>query len=487
MDNVMGFFSGIRWQDIIDIALMSYIIFRLYILFKGTNVFTVFIGIALLWFFQRIASWLGLIVTSWAIQGVTGVAAIILIVIFRNEIRSVLQIKNLRSFLWGFHLGTVDTPRDAIVDAIFQLAANRHGALLVIPGKEDIRETIHSGIAWEGTVSKEMLNSIFWPDNPVHDGAAVISGNRVIQVGAILPLSRRTDLPSYYGTRHRAAAGLAEISDALVIVVSEERGKITAARDSQLIPIDRKEDLSDIIKEHHGVSSGPSRIFKKKKMELVLAAMVSFMLVTVIWLSFTRGIDTLISLEIPVEYTNRQPGLDIYDTSASTVLLDLSGSSARLKSIKSEDVRVTVDLSSTRIGTNTCSITEKNTSIPPGVTLKNIRPPYVEVTLDKPVDKNIPVQVDWKGKLSDNLTLSEVAIIPPEVKINGRSMILDDISTIYTEKISLAGIEESGQLTVGIILKDQSLKLLDKQDTVTVRYTVREKAKEKSTTRQDKR
>ncbi len=407
--------------------------------------------------------------------------------IFRNEIRSVLQIKNLRSFLWGFHLGTVDTPGDAIVDAIFQLATNRHGALLVIPGKEDIRETIHSGIAWEGTVSKEMLNSIFWPDNPVHDGAAVIIGNRVVQVGAILPLSRRTDLPSYYGTRHRAAAGLAEISDAMIIVVSEERGKITAAKDSVLIPIERREDLTDMIKEHHGVSSGPSRIFKKRKMELTLAAIVSFMLVTVIWLSFTKGIDTLISVEVPVEYTNRQPGLDIYDTSASTVLLDLSGSGARLKSIKSEDVSVTVDLSSTRIGTNTCSISEKNASIPPGVTLKNIRPPYVEVTLDKTTEKSVPVQVDWTGKLPDNLALSEVSILPPEVKISGRSMILNDISTIYTEEISLSGIEESGQITVGIILKDQSLKISDNQGTVTVRYAVRERAKEKSTKRQDKK
>jgi diadenylate cyclase len=487
MGNVMDFFSSIRWQDIIDIVLMSYIIFRLYILFKGTNVFTVLIGIALLWFFQRIASWLGLIVTSWAIQGVTGVAAIILIVIFRNEIRSVLQIKNLKSFLWGFHLGTVDTPRDVIVDAVFQLAANSHGALLVLPGKEDIHETVHSGIAWDGTVSKEMLNSIFWPDNPVHDGAAVINGNRVLQVGAILPLSRRTDLPSFYGTRHRAAAGLAEMSDALVIVVSEERGKITAAKDSTMIPIERKEDLSAIIKEHLGVSSGPSRIFKKQKMELALTAIVSFIFITVIWLSFTRGIDTLISLEIPVEYTNRQPGLDIYDTSASTVLLDLSGSGVRLKSIKSENVSVKVDLSNSRIGSNNCSISEKNVSLPPGVSLKNIRPPYVEVTLDKAVDKDIPIQADWTGKLSDNLTLSEVTVIPPDVKISGRSMILDDISTVYTEKIFLSGIEESGEMTVGIILKDPSLKLINNPGSVTVRYIIKEKVKENSAARQKKK
>ncbi len=91
MNELLPFFSNIRWQDIVDITLNSYIVFRLYILFRGTNVFRVLIGIALLWFFQRIAVSLGLIVTSWAIQGITAVAALIIIVVFRNEIRSVLQ------------------------------------------------------------------------------------------------------------------------------------------------------------------------------------------------------------------------------------------------------------------------------------------------------------------------------------------------------------------------------------------------------------
>lgn len=488
MGNIIDFFSSIRWQDIIDIALMSYIIFRLYVLFKGTNVFRVLIGIAFLWFFQRIASWLGLIVTSWAIQGITGVAAIILIVIFRNEIRSVLQIKNLRSFLWGFHRRSIDTPGDAIVEGVFQLAGKGHGALVVLPGKEDIHETVHSGINWEGTLSKEMITSIFWPDNPVHDGAAVINGNKITQVGAILPLSRRTDLPSYYGTRHRAAAGLAEASDALVIVVSEERRNVVAAMDSRIFPVGTKKELSGLIKEHIGISSGAGRFIKRQKMELALASIFSFLFIAVIWWSFTRGVDTLISLEIPVEYTNRQKGLDIYDTSSNTVRLDLGGSGARLKSVKSENVSVTVDLSNTRIGTNNCLISEKNvSSLPPGVSLKNIRPPYIEVTLDRAIEKSVPVQVDWTGKLPDNMILSEVIIEPPEVRINGRSTVMDDISTVYTEKISLSEIEKSGELTVGIVLSDPSLKLLDSPGSVRIKYTVKEKAKENATARQKKK
>ena len=117
MTEILPFISNIRWQDVFDITLNSYILFRLYILFRGTNVFRVLIGIALLWFIQRIAVFLGLIVTSWALQGITAVAALIIIVVFRNEIRSVLQARNIKAILWGFSDKTVDTPVSAMSGA----------------------------------------------------------------------------------------------------------------------------------------------------------------------------------------------------------------------------------------------------------------------------------------------------------------------------------------------------------------------------------
>ena len=468
--------SFIRWQDIVDIILISYILFRLYILFRGTNVFTVLIGILFLWFLQKIAFSMGLIVTSWSIQGFTAVAAIIIIVIFRNEIRSVLQTKNLRSLLWGFSIKPIKTPSDIIADAIFKLSRNRHGALIVLLGKEDIYETVHSGINWDALVSSEMITSIFWPDNPVHDGAAIISSDRVIQVGAILPLSRRTDLPSHYGTRHRAAAGLAEITDALVIVVSEERGKVAVAKGSGIFSIENKEQLADIINRHLGIYSEVSGLLKRRKAELVLAAIASLIFTTGIWLSFTRGIDTLITLEVPVEYTNLKSNLEIYDTSVNTIRLDLSGSGTLLKTVKPENVKLTVDLNDRMSGVNTCLISEKDISLPPGVFLKNIKPSYVEVTLDKSVEKRVPIQVDWTGKLQENIAISDLFIEPPDVEIVGRSIVLQDVSTIYTEKVSLDEINSSGELTVGLVLGDPSIKLKNSSRySVTVRYVIKEK------------
>jgi len=325
-------------------------------------------------------------------------------------------------------------------------------------------------------ISNEMITSIFWPDNPVHDGAAILSGDRIIQVGAILPLSRRTDLPSYYGTRHRAAAGLAEITDALVIVVSEERGKVLVAKGSGIFSIEKKEELADIINRHLGIYSEDSGLLKRQRAKLILAAIVSLIFTTGIWLSFTRGIDTLITLEVPVEYTNLKSDLEIYDTSVNTIRLDLSGSGTLLKSVKAENVKLTVDLSDRLSGINTCLISEKNVSLPPGVFLKNIKPSYVEVTLDKSVEKRVPVQIDWTGKLPENITISDVIIEPPDVEITGRSIVLQDVSTIYTEKVPLDGVNRSGELIVGLVLGDPSIKLKSgSKYSVTVRYMVKEK------------
>ncbi len=171
MNSFYSFFIGVRWEDIADILLNSYILFRLYILFRETNVLRVLMGVTFLWFFQRVAVYMGLIVTSWAIQGITAVAALIIIVVFSNEIRSVLQARSIKSILWGRHRQNVSTPVEIIVESAYEMAQRRIGALMVFPGKDDLRADIQNGIIWNGLVSKEMIMSIFWHDNPVHDGA----------------------------------------------------------------------------------------------------------------------------------------------------------------------------------------------------------------------------------------------------------------------------------------------------------------------------
>jgi uncharacterized protein (TIGR00159 family) len=444
-----------RWRDILDILIMSYILFRLYVLFKGTNVLRVLMGLFFLWIFQKIALYVGLIVTSWAVQGFTAVATIIIIVIFRNEIRTVLQAKNIRALLWETRHHEVETPVNIISEAIFEMAKKGTGAIMVIPGKEDINDSVHSGIKWDGLISKEMILSVFWHENPVHDGAAIIQGNRIAQVGAVLPLSHRKDLPSYYGMRHRAAAGLSENTDALIIVSSEERKNVVMAKSGEIFNVYTEEELSNRIKKHLGIIDEKKTGYRKERMKLVTAAAISLVLITGIWLSFTRGVDTIITLEVPVEYTGSRQEIILLDASVKTVSVNLNGSATLLKNLTPGNVKVTIDLSNGEIGRNLFNITSDNISLPPGVFLRNTTPSSINIVLDRYSRKNVPIQADWQGKKLKNIQISSVSFKPAIAILSGPSLLLNEISTVYTQKVPLENITESGMMLVNLALDDK--------------------------------
>jgi DNA integrity scanning protein DisA with diadenylate cyclase activity len=330
---------------------------------------------------------------NWAVQGVAVAGALIIIVVFRNEIRSVLQARNLKSMLWEFSSITVIPTIEIIAGTVYEMGLHKTGALLVFPGKEDLEENVQSGIVWKGMVSKEMIMSIFWPGNPVHDGAAIIEGNQIREVGAILPLSHRDDLPTQFGTRHRAALGLAEVSDALVIVVSEERGEVLVAKSSELREVKQKRRLKQRLQEHMGVATRKLSFMRKENFETAMAALLSIIFISGVWFNVTRGPETPVTLQVPIEYMSRDAGMEILNTSVNAVSLDLSGPGALVKSITADKVEVRLDLKEAVVGKNPLTITADNISLPPGIILKNVYPTEVYVDLDVTIKKKLPVQV----------------------------------------------------------------------------------------------
>ncbi len=476
MKNILELFSGIRWQDILDIGLNSYILFRLYALFRGTHVLRVIIWLALLWFVQRISVSLGLIVTSWAIQGITAMGALIIIVVFRNEIRNVLQARRFKSFLWGFSSKSPVTPVEIVAESIAELARRHIGALLVFPGKESLHDAVQNGISWRGQISKEMILSIFWPDNPVHDGAAVIQGQQVAEVGVILPLSYRKDLPSYYGTRHRAALGLAENTDALVVVVSEERGHVVVAKKGRMRMVNRQEELVEILRMHQGISDDAEERRKRENFRIGLAAFVCLIFITGVWFSFTRGQDVLVPMEVPIEFVNRASKMEIIDSSTSTVQLHLSGSASLMKSIRPEQIRVRLDLGSAGVGENRFTLSRENITLPPGIGIKTIKPQDIQVQVDVPLKKTLPVQVDWEGRLPDQLIMVKATPFPRNIEVVGPSQVVESLSAIYTKKVMLPDLQGSGTLEADLDLEPSSLKIAPGASRrVQIAYTIKER------------
>ncbi len=474
MDALLYFFYGFRWQDVLDILLNSYILFRLYILFRGTNVIRVLILLCILWAVSQAAVPLGLVITNWAKQGIITLAALIIIIVFRNEISFVLRTKNLKSFLWGIPKVQYRTAMNIIVDSVYELAEKKIGAIIVLPFKQGLESVVQEGIPIRGKLSQEMLVSIFWPDNPLHDGATIIQDERITSAGVILPLSNRGDLPSYFGTRHRAALGLTEVTDSVVIVISEESGRVSLFKENQSYNSSNRSTLALLLKKYAGDSSVKKR-FKHQTIELAAAALISFFCVTGLWFSFSKGMETFATYEVPVEFMNPDQKMEIISSSASSIKLLISGAKPLINSIKSEQINVKLNLSRTTAGVNKISIIKENIFLPPGIRLKKIDPAELDITLDKLVEKEIPIQPHWIGKLPKGLIMKEAEALPRTVIITGGKMMLEKISTIFTEQILLDKITESGTASVGLIVSPASLRLKNNLK-IEIRYIIAEKS-----------
>jgi YbbR domain-containing protein len=253
---------------------------------------------------------------------------------------------------------------------------------------------------------------------------------------------------------------LTELTDALVIVVSEERSAVTVFQDKSIIPVKDNIALNRLLLQY--VGAGPVKNGARRELlELCLAGFICLTGVTTIWSSFARGVETFKTLDVPVEFVNRDPKMEIISASVSSVQLQISGSGSLIRSVSPDQVKVKINLANAEVGVNKVSIPRDGIALPPGIELKQLEPQKLEVNLDVPVRKNLPIQPDWAGKLPPGLLLQEARTIPETVDVRGGNQTLQNIQTIYTEKIPLDKITADGKITVDLVLQPSSLKLAD--------------------------
>jgi diadenylate cyclase len=219
-----------RWiLDVLDILLVSVIVYRLLLFIKGTKAAQMLIGLGLLLGASLLSRYLELYTLDWLIQSFWSQAVIALIIVFQPEIRRALAQMGEAQFLQTFTSAEELKSLEEIVRAAVALANRKIGALMVIERDTSLKDFVEIGTPLDAKVSKELLISIFHPASPIHDGAVVIKGNRVVAAGCFLPITLSPEVSKAMGTRHRAGLGLAEETDAVVIVVSEETGIISLA------------------------------------------------------------------------------------------------------------------------------------------------------------------------------------------------------------------------------------------------------------------
>ncbi len=221
--------------DIIDILVMSFVVYKLLILIKGTRAVQMLIGIVFLMIISYVSGLLGLIALKTTVDYTISFLPIAIIVLFQNEIRKILARLGTNPVLSLSTQPEADTEIDQIVRAAEILSNERKGALIIIQQEEGLGHQAETGITLDARISYDLLVSIFEPNTPLHDGAVLIVDNRVAAAGCLLPLSSNPSLPPHFGTRHRAGVGITEETDAVAVIVSEETGRISFAKNGMMM------------------------------------------------------------------------------------------------------------------------------------------------------------------------------------------------------------------------------------------------------------
>jgi uncharacterized protein (TIGR00159 family) len=258
----LDFFNFIDFKvtDILDIVLVAVLLYYVYKLVRGSVAINIFIGIVIVWAFWKLTELLGMEMISSLVGAFMQVGLIALIIVFQQEIRKFLlmigstNFANKRNFIKHFKFLkqeglTTSTDVDAIIKACDKMAISKTGAILVLERNNSLDFIKNSGDRMNIEINQPIIESIFYKNSPLHDGAAVIVDNFIVATRVILPVSNERNIPLRFGLRHRAAVGITEKTDALCIVVSEETGLISYIKNGEFVLYDSLTQLGSMLKQ----------------------------------------------------------------------------------------------------------------------------------------------------------------------------------------------------------------------------------------------
>jgi diadenylate cyclase len=255
------------WVDWIDIAALAVIVYRVLIVMQGTRAFQSLLGLGMIGVLYLVSDYIGLIAVHWVLDKLFVYLVIALLILFQDDIRRALA--RAGGSVFGSRSSGA-RPSDAnvmeeVIKAAFSLAHRRIGALIVIERSASLEPYVEGAHPIDGLVSTELLQTIFHPSSPLHDGAVAIANGRIVAAGVFLPISLSKELSRAWGTRHRAAIGLSEETDGLCVVVSEERGTVTLVSRGEITPVADTNDLRQRLVEKLGEAAAPEDKEKERE------------------------------------------------------------------------------------------------------------------------------------------------------------------------------------------------------------------------------
>jgi diadenylate cyclase len=370
----------LRWQGLVDFAVLAAAIHLLLRWSQNARALRVTLGILVLETAALVSRQIDLWITAWILHATALGAGVTLIVLFQPELRHALnQLEVMLSRPERRH--AIAMGFEAIATAAFSLAAVGRGALIVLTRSDPVQELVGGGVPLGGQVSVEILEAIFRKVSPVHDGATIIDTDRITRVGAVLPLSQRTELPAGWGTRHRAAMGLAEPMDAVVVVASEERREVTLVVSGTATVCRGVSHLVAQLRTLIPQRPLPTPSATRRPGQLASGA-TTLALALVIWAAASWLTGTVERTRtVPLDVTHVSPGLTVVDQTATSAQVRVRGAAAAVDGLDPSTLTAHLDLMGLEPGVHGVDVGLPSATRATHVVVEDVTPSRVFVRL----------------------------------------------------------------------------------------------------------
>lgn len=456
---------------------MTIILYQMYSWFRGTRAIQVLLGLGVVTLIYFATRFLDLYMTSWVLQELGTVLIILIIVVFQTEIRQALYRFSLLRHILDSRQETQHSQFQDIAETLFRMAASKTGALIVFQGNESLHDLMTNGVVINSEISPQMLESIFYNGAPLHDGAALINNGRIEKAACHLPLSVNPDVPQHLGTRHRAALGLSERSDAVIVTISEERGEVSLVTAGTLRRMATPTDLILALDTLLQSETDKPRITPRQRFFSNLLPKVSLLLgVCVFWGLITTRQGQITTVTAPVRLHGVPDDIVLLRTLPEDVTVQIKSMSSLAPPPSKLDLTAEVDAAKIIEGTTSLRINHSNIAAPSGMIVTTVSPSSIRVTAEKKVRKSVPVRVALKGRLPPGLTYSNISCDPGSVNIEGPASQISQITSVATEDIDASQLKAGKEYLKNLRIPEKQISIL-RDAPVSVRANLRERRK----------
>lgn len=462
MQNLREIFESLTAVNFIDIGLIALLVYFFVVWFKGPRSLQIIGSIFGIGVFYFIAIKLGLILTSSLFQYLWTAIIVVMVIVFQPEIRQMLdRASPLRRLISGKGHEVNKSLLEEVVDAVVELAREKTGALIVFQRDDALDNLILKGKDLDGIVTSELIESLFQKNSPLHDGAILLHKRRIAAAGCILPLSRDEDLSRRYGTRHRAAIGITERSDAVSIVVSEERGDVSLVCAGKINTFKKRTEFISALEKLLGDGQLKEESESSSSLkELILSnwrlKLLSLITSVFLWLVIVGPQKSELGISVPIQYTKLPLAVEIIGQWMDRLDVRVRGSASSLDSLSPGSVRAVVDLGRVLPGLNFFRITSDKIQVPPGITIAQIRPSDLQLNIETALIRQLKVVPTIVGVLPEK---SKLIVQPAEVKIRAGHGDLKKLTSVTTDPVGIGELLAKESVKAPVVVKPEGLRI----------------------------